>query len=407
MKKFNLDRLNAEMIKLGESPIKLKRTTYRGPIINKNKMLKATDGSETGTKGDMYHKVILDKILQEGTLDHNPRPHYEDFYEDATYDKKTNTVITKDKKKINLSMNQQVYEKEKSGKKGIEIWTPAHTLSVNDGIECTYDLSKGESPMITLRPIATKASIAEILWIYQVESNDLVVFDEMLGKRTWDDTKPLEENKVNNWWMDWAVKDKDGNYVLNENGHYTIENCYGGTTAPRHMIYKEVIEPLKKIKENKSGDSRRLITCLWQIDDFEKPHGLKPCAFLTIWNVRHDWDGKDYLDMTMVQRSSDFCTAGCINQVQYAALQLMVAKATGFEPGRFTWKPVNVQIYDRHIDQAIELMNREPVKCKATMKVDENVDNFEDFNKDSIEFIDCPKQLIKEKNPQLKFPLGI
>ena len=37
MKKFNLDRLNAEMIKLGESPIKLKRTTYRGPIINKNK----------------------------------------------------------------------------------------------------------------------------------------------------------------------------------------------------------------------------------------------------------------------------------------------------------------------------------------------------------------------------------
>ena len=304
-------------------------------------------------------------------------------------------------------MNQQVYEKEKSGKKGIEVWTPAHTLSVNDGIECTYDLSKGESPMITLRPIATKASTAEILWIYQVESNDLVVFDEMLGKRTWDDTKPLEENKVNNWWMDWAVKDKDGNYVLNENGHYTIENCYGGTTAPRHMIYKEVIEPLKKIKENKSGDSRRLITCLWQIDDFEKPHGLKPCAFLTIWNVRHDWDGKDYLDMTMVQRSSDFCTAGCINQVQYAALQLMVAKATGFEPGRFTWKPVNVQIYDRHIDQAIELMNREPVKCKATMKVDENVEKFENFDKDSIEFIDCPKQLIKEKNPQLKFPLGI
>ena len=402
MKKFNLDRLNAKMIKLGESPIKLKRTTYRGPII-KNGMLKGKDGSEVGTKGDMYHKVILDRILQEGTLDHNPRPHYEDFYEKATYDKEKNIVITNDKKKIELSKNQQVYEKEK----GIEVWTPAHTISVNDGIECTYDLSKGESPMITLRPIATKASTAESLWIYQVESNDLVVFDEMLGKRTWDDNKPLEENKVNNWWMDWAVKDKDGNYVLNKDGHYTIENCYGGTTAPRHMIYKEVIEPLKKIKQDKSGDSRRLITCLWQIDDFEKPHGLKPCAFLTIWNVRHDWDGKDYLDMTMVQRSSDFCTAGCINQVQYAALQLMVAKATGFEPGKFTWKPVNVQIYDRHIDQAIELMNREPVKCKATMKVDENIENFEDFDKDSIEFVDYPKQLIKEKNPQLKFPLGI
>ena len=50
MKKFNLDRLNAKMIKLGESPIKLKRTTYRGPII-KNEMLKGKDGSEVGTKG--------------------------------------------------------------------------------------------------------------------------------------------------------------------------------------------------------------------------------------------------------------------------------------------------------------------------------------------------------------------
>ena len=111
MKKFNLDRLNAKMIKLGESPIKLKRTTYRGPII-KNEMLKGKDGSEVGTKGDMYHKVILDRILQEGTLDHNPRPHYEDFYEKATYDKEKNIVITNDKKKIELSKNQQVHEKE-------------------------------------------------------------------------------------------------------------------------------------------------------------------------------------------------------------------------------------------------------------------------------------------------------
>ena len=43
-----------------------------------------------GTKGDMYHKVILDRILQEGTLDHNPRTHYEDFYENATYGKEKN-----------------------------------------------------------------------------------------------------------------------------------------------------------------------------------------------------------------------------------------------------------------------------------------------------------------------------
>lgn len=407
MKNFKLNRLNEALKRLGDSPITLTRTSYEGPIISQNGLLQGKDNKPVGTKGDRYHKEILDKILQDGTLDHNPRPHYEDFYEDAVYDDATRTIITKDNEIIALTEHQTVHPKTKDNKEGIELWSPAHTLSVNDGVECVYDLSKGESPMITLRPIATQTSFAEILWIYQVESNDLVVFDEMLGRRTWDDSKPLEENKVNNWWMDWAAKDKDGNYILNDKGHYTIEHCYGGTTAPRHMLYKEVIEPLKKIKKNEAGDSRRLITCLWQIDDFEKPHGLKPCAFLTIWNVRHDWDGKDYLDMTMVQRSSDFCTAGCINQVQYAALQMMVAQATGFEPGVFTWKPVNVQIYDRHIENAIELMNREPVDCRAEIKVDDSISEFEQFTKESVRIDDCPRQLIKTRNPQLEFQLGI
>ena len=79
---------------------------------------------------------------------------------------------------------------------GMEIWSPAHTLSVNHGVECTYDLSRGETPMITLRPIATKTSCAEILWIYQQQSNDLVTFDELIGMKTWDDAKPLNENEM-------------------------------------------------------------------------------------------------------------------------------------------------------------------------------------------------------------------
>ena len=54
----------------------------------------------------------------------------------------------------------------------------------------------------------------------------------------------------------------------------------------------------------------------------------------------------------------------------------------------------------------IYLLNLKENK-KLMKKVDENIENFEDFDKDSIEFVDYPKQLIKEKNPQLKFPLGI
>ena len=392
MSSFDLKRLNLEKEKLGEQPIKLKTKNYKKPKI-KNGYLVDENGKRIGTKGDMYTKVIFDKILQEGALDHNPRPHYEDFYEGATYDEKKNIIITSSKEKIKVCKNDKVIKKEN----GIELWVPAHTISVNVGIECTYDLSKGESPMTTLRPIATKASIAEILWIYQRESNDLVEFYELLGKKTWD-----EDHKINNWWVDWALKDDAGNFILNDKGHPTIGACYGETVRRRHMLKKEVIEQIKN-----NMDGRRNITCLWQQDDFNEKHGLKPCAFLTIWNVRHDWDGTDYLDMTMVQRSSDFATAGCINQVQYSVLLKLVAKELGLIAGTFTWKPVNVQIYDRHIAQAIEMLNREPITCGANIELNEEVERFEDYMPNDIKITDYPRDLIKEKNPQLKFPLGI
>ncbi|MBR3211156.1 MAG: thymidylate synthase [Bacilli bacterium] len=392
MSKFDLNRFNLEKIRLGEQPISLKRTTYKKPKV-KDGMLVGKDGSPIGTKGDMYAKVIMDRILQEGALDHDPRPHYEDFYAGATYDDEKRLVTTKDGKTIPVGEREEVKIKNN----GVEIWVPAHTISVNQGIECTYDLAKGESPMITLRPIATKASIAEILWIYQKESNDLVLFDELLGRCTWD-----EDHKVNNWWNDWALRDEKGEYVLNKEGHPTIGACYGETVNRRHMLKSQVIEAIKN-----NPDGRRNITCLWQQDDFKEPHGLKPCAFLTIWNVRHEWDGKDYLDMTMVQRSSDFATAGCINQVQYATLQKLVAKELGLEAGTFTWRPVNVQLYDRHIDQAIEMLNREPITCKAQITLNKEKEHFDDFTPDDIKITDYPRELIKTKNPQFKFPLGI
>ena len=402
MSKFDLNRFNLAKINLGEVPIKLKRVSYPKPKV-KNGMLVDKQGNPIGTKGDMYTKVIMDHILQNGCLDHNPRPHYEDKYPGAKYDEDKKVVITASGKKVPISEKDRVFIKDGY----IEVWVPAHTISVNNGVECTYDLSKGESPMITLRPIATKASAAEILWIYQQQTNDLVIFDEMLGRRTWE-----EDQKINNWWNDWALRNKDGSYKLNEAGHPEIGACYGGTTGPRNMLRSEVINVIKgNIEEGikPNPDSRRLITCLWQTDDFRREHGLKPCAFLTIWNVRHDWDGEDYLDMTMVQRSSDFATAGCINQVQYAELLMMVAREVGMKPGKFTWKPVNVQLYDRHLDQAIEMLRREPISdIDATIKLRDEATSFDEMTSDDLKVLDKEAiQKVKTKNPQLPFPLGI
>lgn len=390
MNYFNIERLNNKKIELGESPIILPSNAYSKPINNGEHLID-NGGNEVGTKGDMYSKIIIDKILRDGCLDNDPRPVYVDFYEGSKYFEKENLIILPNEEVIKIDKNAKVTEKEN----GIEVKSKAHTISVNQGIECTYDLTKGETPLSSLRPTAYKWSIAEIIWIYVLESNDLVEFDELLGISTWD-----ENHEINNWWKAWAIKDKNGNYILNEKGHPTIGATYGETIRRRHMLKKEVIEQIRN-----NPDGRRNICSLWQVDDFNEMHGLKPCAFQTIWNVRRGWDGVDYLDMTLIQRSSDFATAGVINQFQYIVLQKMVAKELGYTPGYFTWKPINVQLYDRHIANAIEMINREPITFESTIITDYDKD-FYDIRPKDISVKGYPRELVKKKNPQLSFELG-
>lgn len=282
------------------------------------------------TKGDVYTKEIVKRILEEGTLDKNPRPHYEDG-------------------------------------------TKAHTLSVNFGM-CEYDLTKGESPLITLRPIAVKSAIGELLWIYQDESNDLDLLKDKYGVT---------------WWDEWDI------------GNRTIGACYGETVR-RHNQMKNLLEGLIN-----DPDGRRHGIDLWQLDDFNEPHGLKPCAYNTRFHVRHGKDGVDYLDMILKQRSSDFLTAGCINQVQYLVFLYLVARHCGYTPGKFVWQYDNIQIYDRHVKQAEEILKRESVSCNPVIWLNPDKKNFYDFTVDDIEIRNYPRKEIAAKNPQIKFELGI
>ena len=331
MRKIDLNYINSILIEENNNNFKIIKDSYPDILVNNDmSSLVDEDGNNIGTKGDMYHKLIFDKILQEGCYDTNPRPKYEDG-------------------------------------------SSAYTLSYNHGIT-EYDLSKGESPLTTLRPIAIKKSIGEILWIYQDASNDLDLLRDKYGVT---------------WWDEWDIDDR------------TIGSVYGSTVKKYNLMENL----LKEMKENPDG--RRHIISLWQVDDFKNKHGLKPCAYLTEWNIRHGRDGIDYLDMKLTQRSSDFATAGCINQMQYVVLQMMVARHLNLTPGKFCWAYNNIQIYDRHINQVIEMLNRKPINCNPKIVLNPDVKNFYDFTLDDIKVVDYPREEIKTKNKQLKFPLGI
>lgn len=282
-----------------------------------------------GTKGDIYAKELLQRIIDEGCINECPSSTYDDG-------------------------------------------APSHTLSINHGM-MTYDLTKGEIPLMTLRPIAIKSAIGELLWIYQDQSNDL----------------NLLRDKYNiTWWDEWDIGDR------------TIGAVYGETVR-RHDLVKNLLDGIKN-----DPDGRRHIISLWQVDDFKDKHGHKPCAYQTAWNVRRGKDGVNYLDMCLYQRSSDFMAAGCINQMQYLVFLHLVARHSGYTPGRFTWFYQNIQIYDRHIEQAKELLRRNPVECYPTIWLNPDKHDFYDFTVDDIRVEGYPRKQISEINPQVKLEIA-
>ena len=273
-------------------------------------------------KADIFMHQSIKDILEEGYRDENPRPKYKDG-------------------------------------------TPAHTYSVNHVIR-SYNLSKDEFPICTLRPIAWRTGIKEIFTIYQKPTNNI---QEM-------------HNMGVNWWDDWDI------------GDGTIGQRYGATVDRYDLINKLILD----IQKDPYG--RRKVVSLWQNSDLSETPGLAPCAFLTIWNIRGE-----FLDMVLVQRSGDMLTAsgpGGINEVQYAALLMMIARHTGYKPGIFTHFVANEQIYDRHLEAAKEMLSRQGSKKCPKLILNPDKTDFYSFNIEDFNIVDY-----EPVRPQLELELGI
>lgn len=278
------------------------------------------------TKADQIFKENIKRIMDEGVFSENARPKYKDG-------------------------------------------TVANSKYVT-GAFAEYDLAKGEFPITTLRPIAIKSAIKEMLWIYQDQSNSL----------------DLLEDKYNvHYWNDWEV----GNTR-------TIGERYGAIVK-KHDIINKI---LKQLEDNPWN--RRNIISLWDYEAFEETDGLLPCAFQVMFDVRRV-DGEIYLDATLTQRSNDMLVAHHINAMQYVALQMMIAKHFGWKVGKFFYYVNNLHIYDNQFDQAAELLRREPSDCQPRLVLNvPDGTNFFDVTTEDFKLIDYDPV-----KPQLKFDLAI
>ena len=202
-----------------------------------------------------------------------------------------------------------------------------------------------EFPILTTKFVAFKTAIKELLWIWQLQSNDVRQLQAM-NVKVWDE------------WM-------------REDG--TIGKAYGYQIAK----YKQLDNLLDMLQ--KDPQSRRMIVTLWNIEDLPDM-ALQPCAYETLWDVT---DGR--LNCMLVQRSGDMGLGVPFNTAQYAALVHMIAQVSGLQAGQFTHVINNAHIYENHVEALrTQLERREEALSAPILRINPDVTDFYDFKAEDI-----------------------
>lgn len=248
---------------------------------------------------------------------------------------------------------------------------PAYTIK-QFGVAETYDLRK-EFPAITVRKTALKSCMDEILWIFQKKSNNI----NDLNSHIWDE---------------WAQEDG------------SIGKAYGfqiGQLYMHHKVSEITEEILNELKEYPSAKingknevfldqidgviwdlkhapfSRRIMTSIWNFEDL-KDMNLQPCCWSCTFNVTDEGEDKLVLNMQLTQRSNDMIAANNWNTAQYAILLMMIAQVCDMIPGKLLHVITDQHVYDRHIDIAKELLEREEYPAPK-VSLNPEIKNFYDF----------------------------
>lgn len=207
-----------------------------------------------------------------------------------------------------------------------------------------FDLEK-EFPILTTKFVAFKTAVKEILWIWQLQSNDVRELQKM-NCHVWDE------------WMR-----PDG----------TIGKAYGYQIRK----YKQVDHLLDMLRHD--PQNRRMIVTLWNIEDLPDM-ALQPCAFQTLWDVS---DGR--LDCMLVQRSGDMGLGVPFNMTQYAVLIHLIAQTVGLKPGLFTHVINNAHIYENHVEaMKTQLARRGQAFPAPRLCINPDIHDFYQFTIDDI-----------------------
>ncbi len=234
------------------------------------------------------------------------------------------------------------------------------------GHQMRFDLAAG-FPALTTKKLHLKSIIVELLWFLKGDTN----------------IRWLKENGVSIW-DEWADENGDLGPVY---GHQwrSWPKPDGGTIDQIAWVENEI---------RRNPDSRRLIVSAWNPADIPRMK-LPPChAFFQFYVV----EGR--LSCQLYQRSADVFLGVPFNIASYALLTMMMAQATGLEPGDFVHSFGDAHLYLNHMEQTALQLSRAP-RALPKMRIDPSVRSIFDFRYEHFELIDY------DPHPHIKAPVAV
>lgn len=234
------------------------------------------------------------------------------------------------------------------------------------GHQMRFDLRQG-FPLVTTKKVHLKSVVAELLWFIAGDTN----------------TGYLRDNGVGIW-DEWADDFGD------------LGPIYGYQWRSWPTPGGEHIDQLKQVIEALQTDpnSRRHIVSAWNVGDLDKM-ALAPCHALFQFYVA---DGR--LSCQLYQRSADVFLGVPFNIASYALLTHMVAQVSGLDVGDFVHTFGDAHLYLNHLDQAGQLLAREP-RDLPELRLDQSVTSIDDFTIDSVQVIGY------DPHPAIKAPIAV
>ena len=280
---------------------------------------------------------------------------------------------------INTDEYQYLNLLEKILKEGIITNSRNSAVLSTFGERMIFDLSES-FPLLTTKRVGYKTVLRELLWFINGSTSNQLLTDKNVHIWSQNSSKEFLDSRG----LDYEEGDLGPVYGFQWR-HFgaEYENCNSDYSGKGKDQLKYVIDLIRN-----DPNSRRIILSAWNPVDLDKM-ALPPCHVMCQFNV--DTTNKR-LDCQLYQRSGDMFLGVPFNIASYSFLTYIIAKITGYQPGKLIHILGDTHIYDSHIEAVKTQIKRIPYAFPKLTISDElnDIDNIteEYFKLDDYNFHD-------------------